>query len=109
MDSIKIETGEKRIAIEDENGKPDPDRVIVFNPSDVLFAERFEGMKRKALDKVREFEAQAIALEKASADTTDETINAENDKKVNVLRRELCTYMRGILPERHHPVYSGGA
>lgn len=44
--NIAIDIGEKRITIND-----DPDRVLVFNPSDIIFAERF-------YDLIRDFEKQ---------------------------------------------------
>jgi len=79
MDSIHINTGEKRIAI---NG--DPNRIIVFNPSDVMFAERFYKLIGEFETKLKEFQARADAIEKE---------NADNESRL-LFMREACEYIR---------------
>jgi hypothetical protein len=53
VESIKIDTGEKRIAINN-----DPDRVIVFNPRDTLFMERFYKICQDIALKMAEYQKQ---------------------------------------------------
>jgi hypothetical protein len=75
MDSIRIDTGERRIAIND-----DPDRVIVFNPEDVVFAERFYAI-------VAEFETKLTGYQ-------DRYDQLETDPDKLALLRETCEYIR---------------
>lgn len=55
MDTLKITTGEKRLAVSVDgvNG-----REIVFNPDDVLFMERLHRFYRLAMQKAKEWEAR---------------------------------------------------
>ena len=90
MDSIKIETGEKRLCIND-----DPERVITFNPSDLLFAEKFYQMLGDVDSKMTEYQRQAEALE------ADKEKDA-NDIPVNMqarfdLLRPTCDYSRSMI------------
>lgn len=62
MDSIQIDTGEKRIAI---NG--DPERVITFNPNDVIFVEKFykligeiSGMQERYAEQIKEIDGNKV-------------------------------------------------
>lgn len=87
MDSLQINTGEKRIAI---NG--DESRLLVFNPSDVLFVERFYKLISEFENRLTEYQKQSIALE---ADTRTNG----NDIPVNMgarleLVKEACEYSR---------------
>lgn len=80
MDSIRIDSGVKRIAIND-----DESRVIEFNPSDVLFAERFYSVYGEFEKKHEEYKTKA---KKLGAE------NVENIGEGIVLAREMCAFMR---------------
>jgi hypothetical protein len=90
MDSIRIDTGEKRIAIND-----DPERVIIFNPSDVFWVERFQGMKKEVIKRFDDFSKRAEELE--LNDEKDENKIEEIEKERNELRREWCVYTRLLI------------
>lgn len=85
MDSIQINTGVKRIAI---NG--DENRVITFNPQDITFAEKFYALMRSFDDKQGEYMARAEALDQ-------DTEADENGLPVNLgeriaFMRDICEY-----------------
>jgi hypothetical protein len=97
MDSLHIDTGEKRIQIDD-----DPGRMIVFNPSDVLWVDRFRGMKRDVLAKLDEFskksgELQVIIRFEAKKKAPDQNLIDETENRGSALYREACIYMRGLI------------
>lgn len=77
MNSLAIDTGEIRLAI---NG--DESRVIAFNPTDAGFAERFYKVVSELDAKTVEYNLKAQQL----PDTTDE--------KSIALLKETCQYMR---------------
>jgi hypothetical protein len=58
VDSLKISTGEKRIAIND-----DPARVIVFNPDDVLFAEKFYNLYAELNTAQKDYQERAKQID----------------------------------------------
>lgn len=90
MDSIKINTGEKRICIND-----DPARVIVFNPSDVLFAEKFYQLMGEFEQKLAEYQARSETIdENKQLDAHQLPINME--ERISLLR-EACEYIRGRI------------
>ena len=90
MDSLRIETGEKRIAIND-----DPARVIVFNPQDVTFAEKFYSLIGEFEIKLNEYKAQSDQLEKVTAlDANGLPVNL--DARL-ALQREVCTFIRNRI------------
>lgn len=86
MDSIRIETGEKRIAIND-----DPNRVIVFNPTDVVFVERFYELLRDFELKQVEYQDRFDSLEIEKIDDRGLPVRAG---EYIALLREVCEYMR---------------
>lgn len=86
MDSLNISTGEKNIVI---NG--DPLRVITFNPSDVLFAEKFYRM-------VGEFQTRLTEYQEQSKSLDANTANDGNGLPVNMqeridLMKQACNYV----------------
>jgi hypothetical protein len=90
MDSLQITTSEKRITI---NG--DPERVIVFNPADVMFAERFYKLMDDFQEQFTQYGAKAEEIE------SNQELDA-NGIPVNVaarieLLKEMCQYMRGQI------------
>lgn len=87
MDSIQINTGERRITI---NG--DPERMIVFNPQDVLFAEKFYRLIGEFQSKLTEFMEQSKILEKDTReDANGVPLNAE--QRIALLK-ESCEFAR---------------
>jgi len=86
MDSIQINSGEKRILV---NG--DPTRVIVFNPSDVVFAEKFYRLIGDFQSKLTEYQARAEEID-AQDDFKDNNLGNVN-ARIEFLR-EVCTYIR---------------
>lgn len=87
MDTLQINTGEKRIAI---NG--DESRVIAFNPNDVIFAEKFYQL-------ISEFQRKLVEYRKRAETIEAETQVDENEIPVNfgdglTLQRDACLYFR---------------
>lgn len=89
MDSLKIDTGEKRIAIND-----DPERVIVFNPQDIGFAERFYELLRDFEAKQAEYQARSELLDN---DETDEHGLPVNIGESLSLMREVCEFLNSKI------------
>jgi len=79
-------SGVKRITIND-----DSERVIEFNPSDVLFVERFYAMYREFEMKQKEYEERAKELDTA---TLDENGIATNMDAGIAFLKEVCGFMR---------------
>lgn len=87
MDSIRIDTGIKRIAIND-----DPNRIIEFNPSDVVFAEKFYQLIKDFEIKQADYEKRAKALdEQKDVDANGIPVNLEEGI---ALLRDVCEFMR---------------
>jgi len=87
MDTLNISTGEKRISI---NG--DTSREITFNPSDVIFVERFYRLIGEFQTKLTEYHSRSVELD------VDQT-NDANGIPVNIearlnLVKEACAYIR---------------
>lgn len=97
MDSVKINTGEKQISIND-----DPTRVIVFNPNDRLFIDKFYNLIHELQEKSREFEKREADLLKSSE--VDEFGAPVNFQEVINLQKEVCVYLR----ERIDHVFGNG-
>lgn len=89
MDSIRIDTGEKRIAIND-----DPERVIVFNPQDISFAERFYQLLQDFEAKQVEYQARADELDNQELD--EHGIPSRIDESLALLR-EVCEFLKGRI------------
>jgi hypothetical protein len=87
MDSIRIDTGEKRIAIND-----DPERVIVFNPSDIVFAEKFYRVVGEFEAKQQEYISRSDEIE-AVTDKDSNGLPANMEERLALLR-ETCEYIR---------------
>lgn len=92
MDSLQINTGEKRIAI---NG--DEKRVLVFNPSDVAFAERFYRLINDFQSKLLEYKTRAESIEAQQA--TDENGLPINLSDRLTLMNDACVYIRQKIDE----------
>jgi hypothetical protein len=91
-DSIRIDSGEKRVAIND-----DPARVIVFNPSSVLFVERFYQLNSELQVKLEEYQQRSAELEQDPA-LDGNGMPANTGKRLELLR-EACEYIRGRIDE----------
>jgi hypothetical protein len=90
MKSIQIDTGIKRVMIND-----DPTRVIEFNPEDVTFAEKFYSL-------IHAFEAKQVEYDRRSKMIDDNTAVDASGLPANVsdglaLLREVCEFMRGEI------------
>ena len=86
MDSIRIDTGLKKILI---NDGPE---YIEFNPGDVAFAERFENLISEFEAKLAEYQARSDELE------ADKGLDAHgipvNFNARIALMREVCEFIR---------------
>ena len=91
-DSIRIDTGVKRIMIND-----DPNRVIIFNPKDVIFAEKFYAMIAEFRGKQNDFIARAEALD--AVEETDEFGLPINTGERIQLVREVCEWTRAKIDD----------
>jgi hypothetical protein len=88
LPSIKIDSGIKRIAIND-----DPDNVIEFNPTDVIFAEKFYALMRDFEAKQDEFDRRSKELD-AHKDELDANGLPVNFAQGVAFLRETCGFMR---------------
>ena len=89
MDSLQINTGEKRIPITRDGVSAGE---LVFNPSDTLFAERFYKLIGEFENKLTQYQVKSVVLE------ADNTPNG-NDLPANMgarleLVKEACEYAR---------------
>lgn len=85
--NLTINTGELRIVIND-----DPARVLVFNPTDVGFAERFYDLLTFFEARQADYEARAAALD-AATDTGADGLPANLPAQL-AFQREVCAAMR---------------
>ena len=92
MPSIQIDTGEIRLAIND-----DPNRVIVLRPNDAIFAEKFYKMLGNFQAKFIEYQTQAEAIESQNA--VDANGIPLNTGERIALLKEVCEYTRGQIDE----------
>jgi hypothetical protein len=91
MDSIRIDTGIKRIAIND-----DPERVIEFNPTDVEWSRRLDKLRFEVKKRLDEIEAQVRVLENQAQSNDDPEVS----EKINNIRIEVCVYVRGLIDKQ---------
>lgn len=86
MDSIRIESGKRRIAIND-----DPERVITFDPQDILFAERFYAAYLEFETKKAAFEERLRTVGTGTLDGNGIPIDV--DQGIACMK-EMCVFMR---------------
>lgn len=86
MDSIRINAGVKKIAIND-----DPERIITFNPTDIGFAERFYALIQDFEGKQTEYQKRAVEID--GNQTLDENGLPTNMTERLEFVREVCEYM----------------
>lgn len=91
MDSIKLNSGMKRIAIEDENGDTSPDRVLVFNPKDVVFAEKFYRFYQEVKEKADLYKQKSEKVKKIQPTETGEL--PDNVQEYLDLLRDACEFI----------------
>lgn len=87
IDTLQIVTGEKRIAI-----NSDPERIISFNPTDVLFVERFYSLLAEAEIKSEEYKTRAKLLEQ-DKQIGENGLPANIKERIDLLK-ESCIYLR---------------
>lgn len=85
MDSLHIDTGIKRIAIND-----DETRVIEFNPKDVIFVERFYKTYSEIEKHLDDFKIQAKEIE-SEAGTDKNNLPANLEQRIGFMR-EVCEF-----------------
>jgi hypothetical protein len=88
MDSIKINSGVKRVLIND-----DPNRVITFNPMDITFAEKFYDLLKDFEAKQVDYQKRATEIE-AAVETDANGLPANLSDRIGLMR-EICNYIRG--------------
>ena len=89
MDVIKTTTGVKEITVERDGVTAG---VIRFNPSDVLFAEKFYHLVGEFEEKMEEYEARSNAIEKNTS-LDDNHLPVNMDERLALLR-EACLFVR---------------
>ena len=87
MDSIRIDSGVKRIAV---NG--DEKRVIEFNPEDIVFVEKFYGLIKQFEEKEVEFRERSKMI--SAKEGIDEYGIPVNTADSIQLALDLCDYLR---------------
>jgi hypothetical protein len=92
VDSLQITSGEKRIAIND-----DPDRVIVFNPADIIFVEKFYKLIAEFEEKAKEYQARFEELSKIE-ENDEHGFPVNTDERFELLK-EVCVYIRGKIDD----------
>lgn len=90
MNGIQINTGVKRIVIND-----DPDRVLEFNPEDVIFAEKFYGLIKVFQEQEKEFQRRIAEVQANEA--VDELGIPLNTSATFELVIEICNFLRGQI------------
>jgi hypothetical protein len=90
MDSLRIDTGIKRVMIND-----DPSRVIEFSPEDVAFAEKFYSLIHAFETKQSEYDRRSKAIDENKA--VDASGLPANVSDGLALLREVCEFMRGEI------------
>jgi hypothetical protein len=87
VDTLRIDTGAVRLAI---NG--DENRIIEFNPEDIVFVERFYNLIKEFESKEVEFRERAEKLaENSELDEHGIPVNTGENIKLVI---ELCDYLR---------------
>lgn len=84
--NLVIDTGEIRLTIND-----DPDRVVTFNPEDVIFAEKFYLLMGDFKVKMGDFRDRMVEMEsKVTKDEDELPLNAAD--RIDIMK-EVCQYM----------------
>lgn len=92
MQSLQINTGEIKLAIND-----DPNRVIAFNPSNALFAERFYNLMGDFKSRLIEYRVRMDELEK-HGDTDENGIVLNIQEHIDIVK-EANNFMRAKIDD----------
>jgi hypothetical protein len=90
MPNLNINTGTIRLTIND-----DPDRVITFNPTDVIFAERFYALLNDLDEKLKEYQRRGEAIDQGTA-TDDRGLPVNLSDRIAFVK-DVCEYMHGRI------------
>lgn len=90
METLQLKTGAVQIAIDG-----DPERVIEFNPEDVVFVELFYNLIRNFEVKEKEFSERFAALEQNSKIGTDGL--PDNTRERLAMVREVAEYLKSEI------------
>lgn len=102
MDGIRIDTGVKRLTVND-----DPERVITFNPEDVLFVERFYELIKIFQQKEVEFQKR---IDELTADEEKDSYGIPvNTPETLELVVEICDFLREQIDKVFGPGTSEAA
>lgn len=88
---IKTNGGGMRVMIND-----DPDKVIVFDPDDVVFAERFYALMREFDAKQEEYRVRSEALDAGRAELDGHGLPVNLGESLAFLR-DVCEFMRSQI------------
>ncbi len=88
MDALNISTGEKHIAVTRDGAQVGE---IVFNPSDVIFAEKFYRLIGEFQEQFTQYQEQARAL--AENKTVDANGISANLGEQIALAKDACTFI----------------
>ncbi len=92
MDTLVLSSNTKKIAITRDGEETG---VLNFDPSDVIFAEKFYNLIAEFQAKAREYEPRALALDGNKA--TDSNNLPVNFGERIALLREVCEYIRARI------------
>ena len=92
MNSLRIDTGTVRIMVND-----DENRVIEFNPTDVLFVEKFYNLIKKFEEKEEDYRKQIEEItSNKEVDPYGLPINTEATLKIIL---EICNFLRSQIDQ----------
>lgn len=92
LNSITVDTGVRRLTINN-----DPERVIVFNPTDLNFVERFYSLVNEFEAKLVEYRGRAEEVE-SHTDTDSHGIPLNTPDRLQLMR-ETCEFIRSKIDE----------
>jgi len=87
VDSLQIDAGNIRLSINN-----DENRIVEFNPNDVLFVEKFYVLLQEYTEKIEGYQKRAKTLE-ASEGINDLGVPINTPDRIQLLR-EVCVYTR---------------
>jgi len=86
-DSLHIDSGVIQLTVND-----DPTRVVKFNPTDILFIERFYQMQKDFMQKQKSFLERSKQLDELNKEL-DESGNPVHAEESIQFLHEICAYM----------------
>ena len=91
MDNIKVTAGIKQLSIVDING--DQKCVVEFNPTDILFVERFYDIYQEFEKKLAEYEKRSTELDAQSGDLNEDGVPLNMQAGLDFVK-DVCNFMR---------------